>query len=86
MCKDGAYTNCTDGYSLKDDVNPIGAATAPRWDVAPLTCYDNTGRSHPHADQLRPLPWRRFSSGPRPGIQLRRSRRVSGTFRGIVVA
>lgn len=33
MCKDGAYTNCTDGYSLKDDVNPIGA-TAPRWDVA----------------------------------------------------
>ena len=42
MCKDGAYTNCTDGYSLKDDVNPIGA-TAPRWDVAPLMCYDKAG-------------------------------------------
>lgn len=45
MCKDGAYTNCTDGYSFKDNINPIGTATAPRWDVAPLMCYDNTGRT-----------------------------------------
>jgi hypothetical protein len=29
MCKDGAYTNCTDGYSFKDNINPIGTATAP---------------------------------------------------------
>ena len=31
MCKDGAYTNCTDGYSFKDNINPIGTATAPRF-------------------------------------------------------
>lgn len=61
MCKDGAYTNCTDGYSLKDDVNPIGA-TAPRWDVAPLMCYDKTGEVI-HMLTNAAVPWRRFSSG-----------------------
>ena len=72
MCKDGAYTNCTDGYSLKDDVNPIGA-TAPRWDVT-ADVLRQDGRSNPHADQcgrtLAP-----FQLGTRSGILFGRSPR-----------
>ena len=84
MCKDGAYTNCTDGYSFKDNINPIGTATAPRWDVAPLMCYDNTGRTIYMLTNTA-APWRRFSSGR----DLEFNSVVpqgSGTFRGIVVA
>ena len=83
MCKDGAYTNCTDGYSLKDDVNPIGA-TAPRWDVAPLMCYDKTGEVI-HMLTNAAVPWRRFSSG-RDLEFYSVVAQGSGTFRGIVVA
>lgn len=44
MCKDGAYTNATDGYSLKETANPFsGSASAPRWDVSPLLCTDKDG-------------------------------------------
>lgn len=81
--KDGAYTNCTDGYSLKDDINPIGA-TAPRWDVAPLKMYDRDGNTINMLTNAA-VPWRRYSSGH----DLEFYSVVpqgSGTFRGIVVA
>ena len=83
MCKDGAYTNCTDGYSLQDDHNTIGAA-APRWDVAPLMCYDREGNSIFMLTNAA-VTWRRFSSGPdlEFGTVVPQG---SGTFRGIVVA
>ena len=42
LCKDGAYTNASEGYSLLDDLNPSGSL-APRWDVAPLLCTDTAG-------------------------------------------
>ena len=46
MCKDGAYTNCTDGYSFKETANPeSGNASAPRWDVAPLLVTDTQGNT-----------------------------------------
>lgn len=83
MCKDGAYTNCTDGYSLKDDLNTIGT-TSPRWDVAPLMCYDNTGETIFMLTNAG-ASWRRFSSGRdlEFGTLVPQG---SGTFRGIVVA
>ncbi|MBR1872093.1 MAG: BACON domain-containing protein [Bacteroidales bacterium] len=42
MCKDGCYTNASEGYCLQDELNPLGA-TAPRWDAAPLLCSDENG-------------------------------------------
>ena len=42
--KDGSYTNCTDGYSLKTEFNPAGGST-PRWDVAPLLLTDKYGKT-----------------------------------------
>ena len=84
MCKDGSYTNCTEGYSFKDNVNPIGTATAPRWDVAPLMCYDNTGKSIYMLTNAA-VPWRRFSSGRDLDFNSIVPQ-GSGTLRGIVVA
>lgn len=47
LFKDGAYTNATDGYSMKDvmaGVNVIsGTASAPRWDTVPLLMTDRGG-------------------------------------------
>lgn len=83
MDKAGAYTNCTDGYSLKDDINPIGA-TAPRWDVAPLMMYDRDGNTINMLTNAA-VPWRRFSTGyiSEWNVVVPQG---SGTFRGIVVA
>ena len=83
MCKDGAYTNCTDGYSLKDDLNAVGT-TSPRWDVAPLMCYDNTGETIFMLTNAG-ASWRRFSSGHdlEFGTLVPQG---SGTFRGILVS
>ena len=84
MCKDGAFTNCTDGYSFKDDVNPIGTATVPRWDVAPLLCYDTTGNTINMLTNAA-VSWRRYSSGK--DLQFNTIvPQGSGTFRGILVA
>lgn len=83
MDKAGAYTNCTDGYSLKDDVNPIGA-TAPRWDVAPLKMYDRDGNTINMLTNAA-VPWRRFSTGHISEWNVLVPQ-GSGTFRGIVVA
>ncbi len=43
LCKDGAFTNATEGYSMMDDLNPLGRDGDPRWDVAPLLCSDSAG-------------------------------------------
>ena len=47
MCKDGAFTNATEGYSVKDvnvGINVVsGSAGAPRWDTAPLLMSDRGG-------------------------------------------
>lgn len=84
MCKDGAYTNCTDGYSFKDALNAIGTATAPRWDVAPLMCYDKGGNTIFMLTNAA-VSWRRHSSG-RDLDFYSVVAQGSGTFRGIVVA
>ena len=84
MCKDGAYTNCTDGYSFKDALNAIGTATAPRWDVAPLMCYDRGGNTIFMLTNAA-VSWRRHSSG-RDLDFYSVVAQGSGTFRGIVVA
>lgn len=83
MDKAGAYTNCTDGYSLKDDINPIGA-TAPRWDVAPLKMYDREGNTINMLTNAA-VPWRRFSTGHISEWNVLVPQ-GSGTFRGILVA
>ncbi|MBQ7749681.1 MAG: BACON domain-containing protein [Bacteroidales bacterium] len=91
MCKDGCYTNCTDGYSLKQGPNPVsGTGSAPRWDVAPLLMSDKNG------DVIYMLtnsltPWRRngtfygnygWGSGSAEPVVAQ----GSGTFRGVVVS
>ena len=46
MCKDGAYTNVTDGYVYKDGVTCMaGSTSSPRTDMAPLLMYDRQGNS-----------------------------------------
>lgn len=42
--KDGSYTNVSEGYTLQDKYNPLGAVL-PRVDVAPLMCTDPEGSS-----------------------------------------
>ena len=81
MCKDGSYTNASEGYSLQDELNPLGA-TAPRWDVAPLLCTDSSG------DVIYMLtnaaaPWRRTG---RDIAWYSCVHQGAGTLGGIVVA
>ena len=90
MCKDGCYTNCTDGYSLKQGPNPVsGTGTAPRWDVAPLLMSDKNGDViYMLTNSL--VPWRRngtyygnygWNSGSAEPVVAQ----GSGTFRGVIV-
>ena len=74
--KDGCYTNCTDGYSLKTSFNPSGSATAPRWDVAPLLLTDKSGNTISMLTNSN-VAWRRDGTGVAQG---------SGTYNGVVVA
>ncbi len=74
--KDGCYTNCTDGYSVKTDFNIAGSSSAPRWDVAPLLLMDNRGETISMLTNAM-VPWRRNGKGVPQG---------SGTYKGIVVA
>lgn len=60
MCKDGAFTNASEGYAFggsADPSNPSGSA-APRWDVAPLLCSDPDG-SVIYMLTNAAVPWRR---------------------------
>ncbi len=86
MCKDGAYTNCTDGYSLKDaakGINPISGTTSPRWDVAPLLMSDKGGNVI-YMLTNSSVPWRRDGSFYGNGSEV--VAQGSGSYRGIVVA
>lgn len=74
--KDGCYTNCTDGYSIKTDFNIAGSSTAPRWDVAPLLLTDDEGNTMSMLMNAK-VSWRRDGTGVAQG---------SGLFTGIVVA
>lgn len=84
MCKDGSYTNCTDGYSLKDPVvNPYSGATAPRWDTAPLLMSDPSGNVIYMLTNSM-VPWRRDGTTYGNGSEV--VAQGSGTFRGIITA
>ena len=82
MCKDGSYTNCTDGYSIKDDVvNPLSGATAPRWDTAPLLMSDTSGNVIYMLTNAR-VPWRRNGTFYGNGDEV--VAQGSGSYRGII--
>ena len=82
FCKDGAYANATDGYSLKDEVNPYsGTGKAPRWDVAPLLCTDINGNAAYMLTNAA-CTWRR---GPKDLAFNTLLPQGSGTFKAIVV-
>ena len=70
MCKDGAYTNATEGYSIKDvnvGINVVsGSATAPRWDTAPLLMSDRGG-SVIYMLTNSYVPWRRRANATQLG-------------------
>lgn len=81
MCKDGCFTNASEGYSLLDDCNPSGNAL-PRWDVAPLLCSDSSG------DVIYMLtnaaaPWRRTGEDLQWGSCVPQG---SGVLGGVIVA
>ena len=81
LCKDGCYTNASEGYSLKDELNPLGAAF-PRWDVAPLLCTDASGNAI-HMLTNAAAPWRRTGHDVAWYSCLPQG---SGTISGVVVA
>ena len=70
LCKDGAYTNATEGYSMKDvnaGINVLsGTATAPRWDTVPLLMSDRGG-SIIHMLTNSYVPWRRKTNATQLG-------------------
>lgn len=85
MCKDGAYTNCIESYSIKDNaVNPVsGSETSPRWDVAPLLMSDRSGNSiYMLTNAL--APWRRNGTVYGNGTDV--VAQGSGSFRGVITS
>ena len=84
MCKDGAYTNCTDGYSFKRQHQPDRHGYRPALGRGPADVLRQHGPDHLHADQYG-RSWRRFSSGRDLDFNSVVPQ-GSGTFRGIVVA
>lgn len=85
LCKDGSYTNCTDGYSIKDaakGINPKSGTTSPRWDTAPLLMSDPTGNSIYMLTNSY-VPWRRDGTGGNNSSVIPQG---SGSFKGVVVA
>ena len=84
MCKDGCYTNATDGYSYKDPgVNPTAGTTSPRWDTAPLLMSDKSGNVIYMLTNAR-VNWRRNGSVYGNGTEI--VAQGSGTYRGIITA
>lgn len=84
MCKDGSYTNCTDGYSIKDaTVNPLSGATSPRWDTAPLLMSDKSGNVIYMLTNAM-VPWRRNGTTYGNGSEV--VAQGSGAYRGIITA
>lgn len=81
LSKEGSYTNASEGYCLKDELNPLGTLQ-PRWDVAPLLCYDEAG------DAINILtnaaaPWRRTGNDVQWYSCLPQE---AGTLSGIIVS
>ena len=84
FCKDGCYTNASEGYSLRDELNPAGAV-APRWDVAPLMCSDATGDAIFMLTNAA-VPWRRSTD---PAFDVRWKGFLppgAGTLSGVIVS
>lgn len=83
MCKDGAFTNASEGYTLggtADASNPSGSAT-PRWDVAPLLCSDDKGDAIYMLTNAA-VPWRRTGQDIEWGSCVPQG---AGTLSGIIV-
>ena len=84
LCKDGSYTNVSEGYTPQDENNPLGA-TAPRVDVAPLMLTDPSGNSIFMLTNCA-CPWRR-SKDPADDMQFfNLLPQGSGTLSGVIVA
>lgn len=84
LSKDGSYTNCTDGYSIRDDgkgINPSGTTSAPRWDTAPLMVTDTEG-SFISLLTNSYVAWRREPLGSNNPTFLPQG---SGTIHGVIV-
>lgn len=81
MRKDGAYTNINEGYSMQDELNPLGNAL-PRCDVAPLLCSDVEG-SYIHMLTNMACPWRRTGNDVDWGSCVAQG---SGTLSGVLVS
>lgn len=81
LCKDGAYTNASEGYSLQDELNPLGS-TEPRWDVAPLLCTDPEGNTIFMLTNAA-APWRRTGGDVQWYSCLPQG---AGTLSGVVVS
>lgn len=87
MCKDGSWTNCTEGYCLKCDVNPYsGITNGSRWTTAPLMMSDCDGNSISALTECT-ASWRRglvkATYDMKFGSLLPQG---SGVFKGVVVA
>lgn len=81
--KDGCFTNCTDGYSLKCDANPYsGIADGSRWCESPLMMIDPAGNTINMITNCS-VPWRRDGKDKAMGSIVPQG---TGTFKGIVVA
>lgn len=84
LCKDGSYTNVSEGYTPQDEINPLGAV-APRLDVAPLMVTDPSGNSMFMLTNCA-CPWRR-SSDPADDMQFfNLLPQGSGVLSGVIVA
>lgn len=81
LCKDGCYTNASEGYCMKDELNPLGA-DLPRWDVAPLLFSDINGNAF-HMLTNAAAPWRRTGQDVQWYSALPQG---SGTISGIIVS
>ena len=69
MCKDGAYTNATEGYSIKDvtaGINVVSGGGSPRWDTVPLLMSDRGG-STIYMLTNSYVPWRRRANATQLG-------------------
>lgn len=84
LCKDGAYTNVSEGYTPQDENNPLGA-TEPRVDVAPLMLTDPSGNSIFMLTNCA-CPWRRSKDSSDDMQFFNLLPQGSGVLSGVIVA
>lgn len=82
--KDGSYTNVSEGYTLADKYNPMGAV-APRVDVAPLMCTDPEGNSIFMLTNCA-APWRRSRNSDDDMAFFNLLPQGAGTLNGVLVS